>query len=253
MPTWDDVQYRKFIDARTRPAAELLARVPLAAAARVLDLGCGPGNSTELLAQRWPGARVTGVDNSAEMLTSARAALPRLEFVFADVAEFRPEVAVDVSFSNATLQWLPDHPQLFPQLLECVREGGALAVQMPYNYEEPSHRAMREVGREFIADLATVRAFSPLLAVDAYYDLLAPRCAALDLWQTRYEHVMADPAAIVEWVKGTGLRPYLEALPAGTRDAFLARYTEAIASAYPARADGKRLFSFPRLFMVAIR
>lgn len=253
MPTWDDAQYRKFIDARTRPAAELLARVPLAAAERVLDLGCGPGNSTELLLQRWPSARVTGVDNSPEMLKAARAALPQLEFVLADVAQWKPEAEVDVSFSNATLQWLPDHPRLFPQLLEGVRPGGVLAIQMPYNYEEPSHRAMREVGREFGLDPAKVRAFNKLPAVEAYYDLLAPRCRAFDLWQTRYEQVMADPAAIVEWVKGTGFRPYLEAVEAERRDAFVARYTELIAAAYPARADGKRLFSFPRLFMVGVR
>jgi trans-aconitate 2-methyltransferase len=253
MPTWDDAQYRKFIDARTRPAAELLARVPLPAAERVLDLGCGPGNSTELLVRRWPNARVTGVDNSPEMLKAARAALPQLEFVLADVAQFRPEAEVDVNFSNATLQWLPDHPRLLPQLLECVRPGGVLAIQVPYNYEEPSHRAMREVAREFGLDPAQVRAFPALLAVEAYYDLLAPRCQGFDLWQTRYEQVMADPAAIVEWVKGTGFRPYLEAISAEQREAFLERYTELIAAAYPARADGKRLFSFPRLFMVGVR
>jgi trans-aconitate 2-methyltransferase len=187
------------------------------------------------------------------MLKAARAALPELEFVQADVASFRPDAEVDLSFSNATLQWLPEHQRLFPQLLECVRPGGVLAIQVPYNYEEPSHRAMREVAREFRMDPARVRAFPALLAVEAYYDLLAPRCQALDLWQTRYEQVMADPATIVEWVKGTGLRPYLEALAPEQRDAFLARYTEVIGAAYPARADGKHLFSFPRLFMVALR
>ncbi len=253
MPTWDETQYRKFIDARTRPAAELLARVPLDTAERVLDLGCGPGNSTELLARRWPSARITGIDSSPEMIRAASAALPDLEWVLADVAQYRPDAPVDLSFANATLQWLPDHPRLLLQLLACVRPGGALAVQMPCNFAEPSHRLMREVSRDFVSDPTSVRPIAPLLEVNAYYDLLAPLCRSVDLWQTRYEHVMADAPAILEWVKGTGLRPFLEAVPRHAHDAFLDRYTEALAAAYPARRDGRRLFSFPRLFFVALR
>src|SRR5262245_27456772 len=139
MPTWDDAQYRKFIDARTRPAAELLSRVPLESAEHVLDLGCGLGNSTELLKRRFPDARIVGLDTSAEMLSAARAALPDLEWVLADVSQYRPEAPVDLSLANATLQWVPDHPKLLPNLLESVRQGGVLAVQMPYNFDEPSH------------------------------------------------------------------------------------------------------------------
>jgi trans-aconitate 2-methyltransferase len=253
MPTWDDHQYRKFLDARTRPAAELLMRVPLTAAERVLDLGCGPGNSTALLAQRYPGAHITGVDTSPEMLRAARADQPQLEWVQADAAEYRPTAPLDLSFSNAALHWLPDHATLFPELLACVRPGGAFAVQMPYNFDEPSHRVMREVARTFALDPAAIRAIAPLGTPERYYDLLAPLCQSVDLWVTRYEQVMADAAAIVEWVKGTGLRPYLEALSETERAPFLAAYGEAIEAAYPTRSDGKRLFSFPRLFMVAVR
>jgi trans-aconitate 2-methyltransferase len=253
MPTWDDAQYQKFIDARTRPAAELLARVPLTAAEHVIDLGCGPGNSTELLAARWPTARITGIDNSPQMLRSARAARSDLHWVEADIASYRPETEVDVSFSNATLHWLPDHAGLFPKLLACVRPGGVLALQMPHNFDEPSHRLMRELSRAFIADGQDAHAIAPLPDAAFYYDLLAPRCRGLDLWETRYEHVMANAEAIVEWVKGSGLRPYLEAVPAVDRAVFLAKYTQAIDEAYPPRADGKRLFSFPRLFLVALR
>jgi trans-aconitate 2-methyltransferase len=252
MPTWDDTQYRMFIDARTRPAAELLARVPLTAAERVIDLGSGPGNSTALLAARWPDAHITGIDNSPEMLRSARAALPQLEWLECDVAQYRPDAPVDVSFSNATLQWLPDHPQLIPQLLASVRPGGVLAIQMPFNFAEPSHRLMGEISRKFLTAGQVVRATVTLREAGRYYDLLAPHCRGVDIWQTRYEHVMPDPTAIVEWVKGTGLRPYLEALPAPAREPFLDEYTQAIDAAYPRRSDGKRLFSFPRLFIVAL-
>jgi trans-aconitate 2-methyltransferase len=253
MTTWDEAQYRKFIDARTRPAAELLARVPLTAAERVIDLGSGPGNSTALLAARWPDAHITGIDNSPEMLQSARAALPHLEWIEADVAQYRPASPVDVCFSNATLQWLPDHAQLFPQLLACVREGGVLAIQMPFNFAEPSHRLMREISRKFLAEGQVVRAIATLQEPGLYYDLLAPQSRGVDIWQTRYEQVVPDSAAIVEWVKGTGLRPYLEALPSAARAPFLDEYTRAIDAAYPVRSDGRRLFSFPRLFIVAVR
>jgi trans-aconitate 2-methyltransferase len=253
MPTWDDAQYLKFVDARTRPARELLAQVPLAAADRVIDLGCGPGNSTALLQARWPAARITGVDSSAEMLRSARAALSDVEWVQKDVRDYRAEGPVDVLFANAVLHWLPDHGSLFPALLAQLRPGGALAVQVPYNFEEPSHRLMRELSGPWTAHLLGVRDSAPVASPSFYYDLLAPHASSVDLWQTRYEQVMPHASAIVEWVKGTGLRPYLEALGENERSAYLEAYEQAIATAYPVRTDGRRLFSFPRLFMVAIR
>jgi trans-aconitate 2-methyltransferase len=253
MPTWDEAQYAKFIDARTRPACELLARVPLTAAARVVDLGCGPGNSTALLQARWPSARVTGVDSSPEMLRSARAALPAIEWVESDLRSYRAEAPLDVLFANAVMHWLPDHASLFPALLDQLSAGGVLAVQMPYNFEEPSHRAMRELPGPWSHKLQALQTASPVGNPAFYYDLLAPRASAVDIWQTRYEHVMADPKAIVEWVKGTGLRPYLEALSGSEREDYLRAYEQRIAEAYPARSDGRRLFSFPRLFVVAIR
>jgi trans-aconitate 2-methyltransferase len=253
MPTWDQAQYAKFIDARTRPARELLARVPLTAAARVVDLGCGPGNSTELLRTRWSSARITGVDSSPDMLRSARAASPDGEWVESDLRTYRAETALDVLFANAVMQWLPDHASLFPALLDQLQPGGALAIQMPYNFEEPSHRAMREIAGPWAAKTQQVRTASTVGTPAFYYDVLAPRASAVDIWQTRYEHVMADAPAIVEWVKGTGLRPYLEALPENEREDYLRAYTARIAEVYPPRADGRRLFSFPRLFIVAIR
>jgi trans-aconitate 2-methyltransferase len=250
--SWTEAQYAKFLDQRTRPAAELLARVPLVAPAHVVDLGSGPGNSTALLRARFPAARLTGVDSAPDMLRAARAALPEVEWVEADVASYAPPQPADLLFANALFQWLPAHERLFARLLEQLTPGGVLAVQMPHNYDEPSHRLMRETPGPWRARLSAVRALSRVESAAFYYDLLAPHCAHLDLWQTRYEHVMDGADAIVEWVKGTGLLPYLEALEPHERPAFLEAYREGIAAAYPARSDGKRLFSFPRLFFVAV-
>lgn len=253
MARWDDAQYLKFADERTRAAHELLARVPVASAKNVVDLGSGPGNSTALLRARWPAAHITGVDNSKEMLERARRDLPELEWLEADVARWRSPVPLDVSFANAVFQWIPDHATVFPALFAQLAPGGVLAVQMPYNQNEPSHRLMREVPEPFRSHIGSARAMSRVSAPAFYYDLLAPNAERIDIWQTTYEHVMADATAIVEWVKGTGLRPYLEALPEALRAEYLARYTQGIDAAYPRRADGKRLFSFPRLFIVAVR
>ncbi|MEC5384306.1 trans-aconitate 2-methyltransferase [Uliginosibacterium sp. H3] len=253
MPTWDEKQYLKFADERTRPARELLGRVPLAAPRYVVDLGCGPGNSTALLAERWPEARITGVDSSAEMLARARLDLPGLEWVQADLAQWQPGTAPDLIFANAVMQWLPDHPALLPRLFDLLAPGGVLAVQVPDNFDEPSHVWMRSLPGSWSETLASVRQGPRVLRAGHYYDLLAPLASTVDIWGTRYEHVMTDAAAIVEWVKGTGLRPYLEALPAAQRDSYQQAYLAAIEQAYPPRADGRRLFSFPRLFFVAQR
>lgn len=253
VPTWDDSQYLKFADERTRAARELLRRVPVVAAAHVVDLGCGPGNSTALLRERWPGAHLTGVDSSPDMLARARRDHPDIEWAEADAATYVAATPVDVLFANALLQWLPHHARLIPVLFDQVAPGGALAFQVPNNFAEPSHRAMRDLRGPWSARTAVVRAVNPVELAATYYDLLAARAASVDIWQTTYEQVMESPAAIVEWVKGTGLRPFLEVLTAEERPAFLAAYTQAIDLAYPPRVDGKRLFSFPRLFVVAVR
>jgi trans-aconitate 2-methyltransferase len=254
MTAWNDAQYLKFGDERTRAARELLARVPVSVAERVVDLGCGPGNSTVLLRERWPSAHVVGVDNSPEMLRRARADAPDIEWIEGDAADWRPSTPVDVLFANAVLHWLPDHATLVPALLESVRPGGALAIQMPHNFEEPSHKLMRELPGPWAERTKRVSALTPAGSPSFYYDLLTTRSSHVDIWETRYEHVMTDGDAIVEWVKGTGLRPYLDALTDGAeRAAFLRAYKEGIEGAYPQRLDGKRLFSFPRLFIVAVR
>jgi trans-aconitate 2-methyltransferase len=257
MAAWDDAQYLKFGDERTRAARELLARVPLAQAERIVDLGCGPGNSTALLRERWPGARLTGVDSSQEMLARARQdhrdVRPEIEWICADAASYAPATPPDLLFANAVFHWVPDHPKLFPSLIERLAPGGVLAVQMPHSFDEPSHRLMRETRAAVAPDRPAAGAAIPVGDASFYYDLLAPRARAVDIWRTTYQHVMPDAHGIVEWVKGTGLRPYLDDLDAATRERFLATYLHAIDAAYPPRADGKRLFPFPRLFIVAVR
>ncbi|GGD96448.1 trans-aconitate 2-methyltransferase [Aureimonas endophytica] len=254
MADWNAALYLRFADERTRPARELLARVPANDPAVAVDLGCGPGNSTALLAERFPQAVLLGLDSSPDMLAKARGDLPAARFVLGDIARFEPEAPVDLLFANASLQWLRDHETLLPRLFSLLAPGGVLAVQMPDNQEEPSHRLMREAAgagqwRAKIDDADKVRA--RILPAEAYYDLLAPLAREVDIWRTTYHHVMADEGAIVEWVSATGLRPFLDPLDEDERAAFLADYRARLAAAYPARADGRRLLRFPRLFLVA--
>lgn len=254
MPDWSARQYLKFEDERTRPAADLLAQVPLATARRVVDLGCGPGNSTELLAVRFPGAELIGIDTSPDMLEKARARLPGATFIAADVATWQPAQPVDVVFANAVLQWVPNHDALFPHLMTLLAPGGVLAVQMPNNLTEPSHALMRDVAREprwrdKLAAASVARA--PIAPVGHLYDLIKPMARRVDIWQTAYQHPLDGPAAIVEWLKATGLRPFLAPLDHGEQDAFIADYLERLAESYPPRIDGKVILAFPRLFIVA--
>lgn len=262
MQDWNPALYLRFADERTRPAAELLARVPLAQARHVVDLGCGPGNSTELLAQRFPGAQVLGIDHSPAMLQAARERLPGITFSQADIATWSPpagQPACDLIYANASLQWVGRHEQLIARLFAALAPAGVLAIQMPDNLHEPSHRLMREVAglpqfAPHLGDAAGVRA--PILAPQAYYDLLAApglQVATIDVWHTVYQHVMESPAAITLWLSATGLKPFVEALPEALRAQFIAEYERRVDAAYGPRADGRRLLAFPRLFIVAQR
>jgi trans-aconitate 2-methyltransferase len=251
---WNPSLYLRYADERTRPARELLARVPLDAVRSAVDLGCGPGNSTVLIAERYPDAALLGIDASEEMLRTARAELPGASFSQGDIADLSPDRRFDLVYSNAALQWLADHEALFPRLFRLVAPGGAFAAQMPDNLDEPSHRLMRETAADGpwasrIGDADKVRA--RILAADRYYDLLTREAAAVDIWRTTYHHVMASPDAIVEWVSATGLRPFLDPLDEGERAGFVAAYRARLDAAYPPLADGRRLLRFPRLFVVA--
>ena len=257
MSDWNPALYSRFGDERTRPARELLARVSLSAdTTRIVhDLGCGPGNSTELLVARFPSATVIGTDNSQSMLESARKRLPTARFELSDIATWQPDTAPDLIYANAALQWVGDHETLLPKLFAMLAPGGVLAVQMPDNREESTHRLMREVASEppwehHIGPAASVR--TKLLSLNTYYDLLAPHSAQIDVWRTAYQHPMDSAAAIVEWVSATGLRPFVDPLPLDLRATYLAEYERRIDAAYSVRSDGKRLLAFPRLFIVAV-
>lgn len=253
---WSATQYLKFEEERTRPARDLLAQVPLQTAERAYDLGCGPGNSTELLIARFGTEAVTGLDSDADMLDKARGRLPGTAFVEADLSTWRPEAPADLLYANAVLQWLPDHLTLMESLINHLAPGGVLAVQMPDNLDEPTHLLMEETGAAgpwapAFAGGRLRRARLPSPA--AYLERLSAKAARVDVWHTIYYHPMANAEAIVEWVKGTGLRPYLDAAGKDHAEAFLTDYTARIRKAYPPMADGRVLLKFPRLFVVAVK
>jgi trans-aconitate 2-methyltransferase len=253
--TWDVGQYLKFGDERTQPARDLIARVPLLAPRRIVDLGCGPGNSTAMVAQRWPDAEVTGVDSSSAMLEQARRDYPDGRWIEADIAAFAPSGHYDLIFSNAALQWVPEHARVLPALFAALPPGGVLAVQMPRNFSAPTHALLRETAADarWSARMPDAVRRLPVAEPGDYYDLLAPSSARLDIFEIEYVHVMAGPEAIVEWMKGTGLRPYLQRLPEAEQGTFLTAYLERLAAAYPRRSDGKVLLPFRRIFLVASR
>lgn len=256
MQDWNPQLYRQFESERTRPAYELLARITTPEVRYATDLGCGPGNSTELLAQAWTEAVVLGIDSSEAMLEQARERLPDCLFELADIRSWQAEQPQQVIYANASLQWLGDHSALLPHLVSQLAIGGSLAIQMPDNLEEPSHRLMREVAaderwRSHISPQAAER--KRLLTTGQYYDLLSDAGCEVDIWRTTYYHVMADAQAIITWLRATGLRPFLAGLDESQQQAFLEEYHQALITAYPTRADGKVLLAFPRLFMVAMK
>lgn len=254
MPSWQSAQYLKFADERTRPAGDLAARIQVDAPARVTDLGCGPGNSTAVLRARWPDAAIIGLDSSDDMIAQARRDHPGGDWQVGNIAAWTATPPCDVVYSNAALQWVPDHATLMPRLFAQVAPGGALAWQMPANFGAAPHRLMRQ--------LAATPKWRPrfpqpartwlVQSTEFYYDLLAPLAARLDLWHTDYLHVLDGPEAVVEWYRGSGLRPWLDALPdEPTRADFIADYRALITEAFPRRPDGMVLFPFRRMFLIA--
>lgn len=254
-PSWDPAQYLRFGDERTRPALDLLARVPDAAPGEVVDLGCGAGNIARLLRQRWPAARVTGVDGSAAMLDRARQAASGIAFVQADIANWRPDAPPDVIFSNAALHWLGDHAALLPRLVSCLAPGGVLAVQMPAMHDAPLRRLQAEVAASgpWAGRLAGIGSAPPVLEAGAYWDMLRPVTSGLDIWETTYLHALQGADAVAQWALGTSLRPYVDRLEGAEREGFVAAYAATLRPFYPRRADGTTLLPFRRRFLLGRR
>lgn len=256
MSVWNPQLYLKFGAERTRPAVDLAARVDVPEPRRIIDLGCGPGNSTAVLRARWPGADVTGLDSDSAMLAEAARSDPEVHWVQADAATWEPAEPYDVVFSNALLQWLPDHANAVPRLFHAVAPGGVLAVQMPSHTRSRLHHHIREVANLPEWRAATARARHGIIPHDAgfYYDLLGGLADRIDLWETDYFHVMDSPEAILMWIRATGLRPFLDALDTDEeRSRFEAAVLDRSAESFPRRRNGRILFPFPRLFFVCRR
>ena len=250
---WEPERYLAFADERGRPFVDLLARVGAESPVEVVDLGCGPGNLTGLLATRWPQAHVVGLDASPEMIATAQQQAQSVEYAVADLRDFAPAAPVDALVSNATLQWVDDHLALLPRLLGTVAPGGWFAFQVPANFDEPSHTIRGELAAEAPYVMHTAGAAHPSSHDPAvYYDALdAAGAAAVEVWETTYTHVLSGPDPVFTWVSATGARPTLQALPADLRTSFEAEFKRRLAAAYPTRSAGTVLMTFRRVFAVA--
>lgn len=253
---WDPSVYGAFAGERSRPFFDLTARIGAESPRRVVDLGCGPGELTVALAARWPDARVTGVDSSPEMIGRARALASAVDFVERDVGDFLPDPDTDVLVSNATLQWVPGHPALLERWAGTLSLGGWLALQVPGNFDAPSHRALRELAgtlpwRERLAGV--LRGESPVLTPDGYVVLLERVGGDVDAWETTYLHRLpatADAHPVLTWMEGTALRPVRSALDDREWASFRGQLEDLLRDAYPTQA-GKVTFPFRRIFAVA--
>jgi len=256
MPTWDASLYLQFANQRTQPALDLIARINMPHPARIIDLGCGPGNSTAMLKNRWPDAAITGLDSSTEMIAAAAQAYPSEKWVLADAARWTSDAPLDIVFSNAALQWMSNHAALFPHLLEQLKPAGVLAVQIPSHYASPLHQVVLEVSRNASWNQRMEAPRNALTkgSPSFYYDILQPLVSHLDIWETEYFHVMDTHQSIVDWFRGTGLRPYLEALDSTEEKKLFERMLlDGYTRAYPRQKDGRILFPFRRLFIIACR
>jgi trans-aconitate 2-methyltransferase len=256
MNDWNPALYMRFEDERTRAARDLLAQVPPSSQSLIYDLGCGPGNSAELLLQRYPEAQVFGIDTSDAMLAHARIRAPQARFLKQDIAQWEPSGTPNLIFANSALHFLPDHFTLFPRLVSFLEKGGCLAVQMPNNVREASHALMRMLAAEgpWTQRLVPVAKTRPVIAsFSDYYEWLRPVSAHIVMWQTTYLHPLDGPQGIADWFAGSSLQPFLEPLDGKERDQFLTRYRQELADAYPRQSDGTVLLQYPRLFIVATR
>lgn len=257
MPSWDPDVYERYKAYRDRPALDLLLQIPGDVKPRVIwDLGCGTGEQAALLARRHAGAQVFGLDSSPDMLAAARRRAEPVTWIQGDIKAFAPDQPADLIFTNAALQWAEDHARLFPHLARQLTPGGVLACQMPLSFHQPWHVVLRELAAtpDWQPRLGAIRGVIPVGTASDYFDWLSADCGEIDIWTTSYLHVLEGEDPVVDWMRGTSLRPYLDALPdPGEQAAFLGAYRARIAEVLPARADGLTLFPFPRIFIIARR
>ena len=250
MPNWNPAQYEKFLKDRTQPAFDLAGRLEDFAPNSILDLGCGPGNSTKVLKDKFPAARIIGADNSDEMLEKARRSYPDIEFINLDANGDLHEAneTFDIVFSNACIQWLPNHSKLIPKLMALLNQNGVLAIQIPMQREHPVHIIMNELANTAKwGDKITPRQYNNL-TTEEYFDVLSQISNDFVIWETTYCHRMPSFESIIEWYKGAGLRPYLEQLDESDADDFVNDVYIELKQRYKTQRNGEILFRFPRLF-----
>ena len=253
MPNWNPKQYEKFLKDRTRPAIDLVNRLEEFAPNSILDLGCGPGNSTKVLKDKFPKAKILGADNSDEMLEKARGLYPDIEFINLDANGDLHEVneMFDIVFSNACIQWLPNHKELLPKLMTLLSSNGVLAIQIPMQREHPVHMIINELANTTKwSDKITPRQYNNL-TTEEYFDVLSDISNDYEIWETTYCHRMPSYESIIEWYKGTGLRTYLEQLTESDADNFINDVYNELKQRYKKQKNGEILFRFPRLFFMA--
>lgn len=252
MPNWNPIQYEKFIKGRTLPAIDLANRLEALSPTSILDLGCGPGNSTKVLKDKFPNARIVGADNSEEMLSKAKELYPNIEFIHLDANGDLQEISeqFNIVFSNACIQWLPNHRGLLPKLMELIKPNGTLAVQIPLQAEHPVHIIINElVNTAKWSDKLFARKYNNLTTTE-YFDALSDISSDFEIWETTYCHRMPSYESIIEWYKGTGLKPYLEQLSETDADEFVDDVYNELKHRYKTQKNGEILFRFPRLFFI---
>lgn len=256
MTQWNSDQYVKFLKERTQPAIDLANKTGAVNPKNIIDIGCGPGNSTKVLADKFPDARVIGSDNSQNMLNKAKAEHPELEFMFFDASGDCSVISqrFDLVFSNACLQWIPDHKTLLKKLMGLLNDNGVLAVQIPINYDEPIHKIITEItsSKKWSGKFPNPRIFYTLTKSE-YFDILSEISSDFTMWETIYCHRMPSHESIIEWYKGTGLRPYLSVLSQDEAAELEKDVLAEVVKAYPKQAKGEIAFYFPRLFFTAVK
>ena len=254
MITWEPQTYLRYADIRFRAGIDLIARIPKLDYPVIYDLGCGTGHLTSILADTFPHSKVTGIDSSLEMLSEARREFPTLEWRQADITSWHPPTPPHLIYTNAALQWVPAHETLLPSLLSKLLPGGVLATQVPRHFESPSHLGLKELvmQSEWRTALEPLL-LAPIPSPDTYWRWLSPHARNLDIWETLYLQVLDGNDPVVNFMRGTALRPFLSALPENEAGKFIEAFAERMAAAYPPQASGQTLFPFRRLFVVAQR